>query len=364
MRKIKILRTLGECKTPLSPLYMKEAFKQDCPPYLRDYLTYVRVIRNHTERTEDEYYIDLRTFLRYLKVYNGDVPENADFEQITIKDVPLSYVENFTLNGAYEYMNFLLDKRGNNNDARSRKTSSLRQFYEYLSKKAMLIKSNPIEQLEHPKAAQKLPKFLELEQSQQLLSEIDSRNRKRDFCIITLFLNCGMRLSELVGLNIGDYSESARTLRVFGKGQKERIIYINDACISALNDYIKVRPKSIIDPDALFLSSHANNIKRLSNRRVQRIVEDQLNRAGLGNLGISTHKLRHTAATLMYEYGGVDPMVLKEVLGHKSVATTQIYTHLSDADRRNAAENSPLANFKAPKRKGDAPAPSDGDDKE
>ncbi len=347
---------------------MKEEFKKDCPPYLRDYLTYVRVVRNHTERTENEYYIDLRTFLRYLKVYNGDVPEDTDFETISIKDVPLSYVENFTLNGAYEYMNFLMDKRDNSSDARSRKTSSLRQFYEYLSKKAMLIKSNPIEQLEHPKSAQKLPKFLQLEQSQQLLSEIDSKNQKRDFCIITLFLNCGMRLSELVGLNIGDYSESARTLRVFGKGQKERIIYINDACISALNDYLKVRPKSPNEPDALFISGNSYGQKRLSNRRVQRIVEDQLKRAGLGNLGISTHKLRHTAATLMYEYGGVDPMVLKDVLGHKSVATTQIYTHLSDDDRKKAAENSPLANFKAPKRN-EAPdsaedEPQDDDNKE
>ncbi len=329
---------------------MKEEYKKDCPPYLRDYLTYVRVVRNHTALTEEQYYIDLRTFLRYLKVYNGDVPEDADFEQITIKDVPLSYLENFSLTGAYEYMNFLMDKRGNSNDARSRKTSSLRQFYEYLASKAMLIQRNPIEQLEHPKAVQKLPKFLELEQSQQLLSNIDSNNQKRDFCIIMLFLNCGMRLSELVGLNISDYSESARTLRIFGKGQKERIVYINDACIAAINDYLKVRPKSVTDPDAMFLSSHANNIKRLSNRRVQRIVEDQLNRAGLGNLGISTHKLRHTAATLMYEYGGVDPMVLKDVLGHKSVATTQIYTHLSDADRRKAAENSPLADFKVQKR--------------
>ena len=336
---------------------MKSEYKKDCPQYLRDYLTYVRVIRNHTELTEEQYYIDLRTFLRYLKYSHGDVPEDTPFDEITIADVPLSYLESFSLMNAYEYMNFLIDVRGNDSAARSRKTSSLRQFYEYLSTKAMLISRNPIEQLEHPKPAQTLPKFLELEQSQTLLSSVESHNQKRDFCIITLFLNCGMRLSELVGLNIGDYSESARTLRVFGKGQKERIIYINDACIAALNDYIKVRPKSITDPDALFLSTHSGN-KRLSNRRVQRIVEDQLNRAGLGNLGLSTHKLRHTAATLMYEYGGVDPMVLKDVLGHKSVATTQIYTHLSDADRRKAAENSPLANFKAPKQK------SDSDDEE
>ncbi len=336
---------------------MREEYRKDCPYYLRSYLTYIRTVRNHTERTEVDYYMDLRTFLRYLKMINNDVPSDTPFEDITIADVPISYVENFTLMNAYEFMNYLMDSRGFESSSRSRMTSALRQFYEYLSKKAMLIKSNPIEQLEHPRNAQKLPKFLGLEQSQTLLSSVESHNQKRDFCIITLFLNCGMRLSELVGLNIGDYSESARTLRVFGKGQKERIIYINDACIAALNDYIKVRPKSITDPDALFLSTHSGN-KRLSNRRVQRIVEDQLNRAGLGNLGLSTHKLRHTAATLMYEYGGVDPMVLKDVLGHKSVATTQIYTHLSDADRRKAAENSPLANFKAPKQK------SDSDDEE
>lgn len=247
-----------------------------------------------------------------------------------------------------------MDVRGNDSAARSRKTSSLRQFYEYLCSKAMLISRNPVEQLEHPKTPQTLPKFLELEQSETLLSSIESHNQKRDFCIITLFLNCGMRLSELVGLNLNDYSESARTLRVFGKGQKERIIYINDACIAALNDYIAVRPKSQIEPNAIFLSGKTNHHTRLSKRRVQRIVEDQLRHAGLGNLGLSTHKLRHTAATLMYEYGGADPMVLKDILGHKSVATTQIYTHLSDSDRQKAAENSPLANFKAPKRDDDS----------
>ncbi len=329
---------------------MKPEYRQDCPYYLKDYLTYVRVVRNHTERTEEDYYIDLRIFLRYLLMINGDVPKDTPFEEIKIKDCPLEYVEHFSLMDAYEYMQFLMEERGNTNSSRSRRTSSLRQFYEYLHSKAGLISKNPIEQLEHPRQTQALPKFMELEQSKQLLNSIDSKNRERDFCIITLFLNCGMRLSELVGLNINDYSETARTLRVFGKGQKERIIYINDACISALNDYLKVRPDSPAEPDALFIGGNSYGQKRLSNRRVQRIVEDQLKRAGLGNLGLSTHKLRHTAATLMYEYGGVDPMVLKDVLGHKSVATTQIYTHLSDADRKAAAENSPLADFKADKK--------------
>lgn len=326
---------------------MRKSYKNDCPYYLRDYLTYIRVIRNHTEKTEENYYIDLRTFLRYLKMINGAVPKDTPFEKITIGDVPLSYVESFSLMGAYEFMNYLMEQRKNKGSSRSRMTSALRQFYEYLHNKAGLISRNPVELLEHPRPEQHLPKFLELDQSVQLLNSIESKNQVRDYCIITLFLNCGMRLSELVGLNISDYSESARTLRVFGKGQKERILYINDACINAINNYLKVRPKSPIEPDAMFISSHSNNMGRLSNRRVQRIVEDQLKRAGLGNLGLSTHKLRHTAATLMYEYGEVDPLVLKEVLGHKSVATTQIYTHLSDDDRRRAAEKNPLANIKS-----------------
>lgn len=329
---------------------LKESYRKDCPYYLRDYLTYVRVVRNHTERTEENYYIDLRTFLRYLKICNGDVSDDTPFNEIPIADVPLSYVENFSLMGAYEFMSYLMDVRHNVNSSRSRMTSALRQFYEYLSSKAMLISKNPVEKLEHPKPEKKLPKFLELEQSVQLLNSVESKNQARDYCIITLFLNHGMRLSELVGLNISDYSETARTLRVFGKGQKERIVYINDASISAINEYLKVRPKSEVEPNALFISSKPNHLTRLTNRRVQRIVEDQLKRAGLGNLGLSTHKLRHTAATLMYEYGHVDPMVLKDVLGHESVSTTEIYTHLSDNDRRRAAENSPLANFKAEKR--------------
>lgn len=318
----------------------------DCPYYLRDFLTYMSVVKGRTARTVDSYYSDLSIFLRYLKLRNNLVDADTPFDEIVFSDVPLSLIESFSVLGAYEYLSYLATERNNSASSRARRTTSLKTFYNYLFSKASLIKSNPLTELERPKESKTLPKYLELDQSVKLLGEIDSKNQERDFCIITLFLNCGMRLSELVGLNIADYSESARTLRVFGKGQKERIIYINDACISALNAYLAVRPKSEIEPNAIFLSSHANHLSRLTRRRVQRIVEDQLKRAGLGNLGLSTHKLRHTAATLMYEYGGVDPMVLKDVLGHASVATTQIYTHLSDKDRRKAAENSPLANVK------------------
>lgn len=334
---------------------MRQEYINDCPEYLKDFLRYVRVVRNHTERTEEAYYTDLRVFLRYLKIIHNDVSNDVDFNQITIADVPLDYIKQFSLNDAYEYMSYLNDVRKNSNAARSRKTSSLRRFFDYLHNKSMLLEDNPLEHLEHPKPSKRLPKFLELEQSQELLENIDSKNLERDYCIITLFLNCGMRLSELAGLNLNDYakSKSGATLRLFGKGQKERIVYLNQACIEALDAYIKVRPKSTLETNAIFLSSHANNLTRLSTRRIQRIVDDQLKHAGLGNLGISVHKLRHTCATLMYEYGNVDVMVLKDILGHVNLATTEIYTHLSDKDRRKAAESSPLANMRQSQKKSD-----------
>lgn len=329
---------------------MREDYRNDCPLYLSGYLTYVGSIVGRTDRTVEAYYVDIRTFLRYLvSVKHTDI-KDTPFERIPIKDVPFSYVKEFTMMDTYEYMNYLIDVRKNSNKTRARKTSSLRKFYEFLSTyrspEPYRLETNPLEKLEHPKAEKSLPKYLELDQSKELLDDVKSENYLRDYCILTIFLNCGLRLSELAGLDIDDYSESARTLRVFGKGQKERIVYLNDACISALNAYLEVRPKSVVDPNAIFLSSYHDH-RRLSNRRIQRIVEDQLEIAGLGNLGISPHKLRHTAATLMYEYGDVDPIVLKDVLGHVSVATTEIYTHLSNKDRKSAVESSPLADMKA-----------------
>lgn len=322
---------------------MRPEYENDCPDYLKSYLKYVHAVRNHTVRTQEAYYTDLRVFLRYLKIIHKDVPADMLFEEITIVDVPIDYISEFTLSDAYEYMNYLSTDRRNSSKTRSRKTSSLRRFYDYLYRKVSLIKDNPLEHLEHPKQTKSLPKFLELTQTETLLNSIDGDNKIRDYCIITLFLNCGMRLSELAGINLTDYSKSSRTIRVFGKGQKERIIYINDACIAAIDDYLAIRPKSLVDDKAMFLSSHLKNHPRLSTRRIQKIVEQQLQIAGLGNLGISVHKLRHTCATLMYEYGNVDMLVLKDILGHVSVATTEIYTHLSDKDRKAAAENSPLS---------------------
>ena len=322
---------------------MKKEFVDDCPDYLRTFLTNLVLVRDRAERTEEAYYIDIRTFLRYLKIHNSCVSPDEKFEKIKIADVPIEYLKKFTLNDAYEYLGYLKNTRNNSTATRARKSSAIKQFFEYLHKKAHLLDDNPLTELELPRVKNKLPKYLSLEQSLELLQSIDSKYQERDYCIITLFLNCGMRLSELVGLNIKDYSRDNHTLRLFGKGRKERIVYLNNACVTALEDYLKVRPKVEAEPEAVFLS-RIN--RRINKRRVQQIVEEALTKAGLGNLGVSTHKLRHTAATLMYQHGNVDTLVLKNILGHQSISTTEIYTHLSDVKMKQAAEASPLSNVK------------------
>ncbi len=321
---------------------MKKEYYDDCPEYLENFLTYIKVSKERSDRTEEAYYIDIRTFLRYLKVINNSTSKETDWQEIKINDVPIEWLQRFTLLDAHKYLLFLRNERNNSSATRARKTSALKQFFTYLNKTAKLIDNDSLKDLELPRIKNKLPTFLSLEDSQKLLNSIDSKHKERDYCIILLFLNCGMRLSELVGLNLVDYSRDNWTLRVTGKGNKQRIVYLNELCVETLNNYIDLyRPNETAkDKNAIFLSA---NKTRIAKRRVQQIVEENLKRAGLSNLGISTHKLRHTAATLMYQYGNVDPLVLRDVLGHKSIATTEIYTHLSDKNLREAANANPLS---------------------
>lgn len=321
---------------------MKKEYYDDCPEYLENFLTYIKVSKERSDRTEEAYYIDIRTFLRYLKLINNSTSKETDWQEIKINDVPIEWLQRFTLLDAHKYLLFLRNERNNSSATRARKTSALKQFFTYLNKTAKLIDNDSLKDLELPRIKNKLPTFLSLEDSQKLLNSIDSKHKERDYCIILLFLNCGMRLSELVGLNLVDYSRDNWTLRVTGKGNKQRIVYLNELCVETLNNYIDLyRPNETAkDKNAIFLSA---NKTRIAKRRVQQIVEENLKRAGLSNLGISTHKLRHTAATLMYQYGNVDPLVLRDVLGHKSIATTEIYTHLSDKNLREAANANPLS---------------------
>lgn len=311
---------------------------KDCPPYLREYIFYLRVIKNRSEKTITSYYTDLRLFLRYIK---ENIMSIADDD--TIADVPFSAVSAITLGDVYSYLNYSAEERGNNDKTRARKVSAVKGFYKAVCNNKLTsfhLSVNPVEQLDLPSPKRAQPKYLGLDESRKLLENISPADDyyERDFCILMLFLNCGMRLSELVGINIQDIDLDDRTLRLLGKGNKERIIHINNGCAEAITQYLAARPEA--DSDALFLSKRKT---RISNRRVEQIVNNAIERIGMGGRGLSTHKLRHTAATLMYQYGNVDPMVLKEILGHASVSTTEIYTHLTNENVRTALESNPLS---------------------
>ena len=324
---------------------------QDCPDYLKEFLFYILTIRGRSKRTVDAYYIDLRTFLRYIKcvkIMKQDPDKQDDFSNIQIKDITIDDIASIVLSDVYAFLSFTANERDNNAKTRSRKVSSIRSFFRYLTVKSNYLKTNPVENLEVPSVKKSMPRYLTLEESLELLTHIESSNYERDFCIVTLFLNCGMRLSELVGINLYDIREN--TIRLLGKGNKERMIYLNDACQNAISAYLAVRvpPNNEKHRDALFLSSRGT---RITPRRVEQIIDDCLRQAGLEGQGYSPHKLRHTAATLMYQHGNVDIRVLKEILGHVSLSTTEIYTHVSDTQMENAAKSSPLSNVTPVKKK-------------
>ena len=322
---------------------MAVSFRDEAPQVIKEYLFYLETIKIKSKKTVDEYYIDLRTFFRYLKKSQKLVSDDTEFENIKIDDVDIDLIKSVTLNDAYEYMDYLYRERNNQSAARARKCSSLKGFFDYLFSKKHLISSNPIAQLEVPKRKKALPKYLTLEQSIELLNAVEGKYKERDYAIITLFLNCGLRVSEMAGLNYTDI-RSDNTMRVVGKGNKERVVYLNSACIDAINDYMKVRPvDGVKDKKALFIS---RNNQRMSVKTIQAMVYKYLAKIGLDAQGYSCHKLRHTAATLMYQHGGVDVRVLKEVLGHENLGTTEIYTHLSSEQMKNAADSNPLSKVK------------------
>ena len=316
-------------------------FADEAPDILKEYLFYLQTIKGRSEKTVDEYFLDLRSFFRFIKTKRKLT--NAPFEEIKITDVDLKLIKSITLMDAYEFMNYLSRVRKNSAVSRARKCSALKQYFNYLTVKKHYLDSDPMSELEIPKSKKSLPKYLTLEQSIELLNSVDGKFKERDYCILTLFLNCGLRLAELVSLNMNSI-RSDNTMVVIGKGNKERIVYLNDACISALNEWRKVRPNDgLKDRDALFVSGHH---KRLSRESVQKMVQKYLEKIGLDSQGYSCHKLRHTAATLMYQHGEVDIRVLKDVLGHENLGTTQIYTHISSEQLKKASDMNPLANIK------------------
>lgn len=326
-------------------------YRSDAPPILRDFLAYHETIRGHSKNTVDEYFLDLRTFFRFLKLHRGLVPRTAEPEDISVSDVDLDFVRRVTLTEVYEYLSFLSRDRVRNQRSReteyglsaasrARKIAAIKSFYKYLTVKAKLLQDNPVQDLDSPKIPKSLPRYLTLAESKALLNAIDGRHRARDYAIICIFLNCGLRISEIVGLNLSDIR--ADSLRVRGKGSKERIVYLNDATAAAINDYLAVRKAvDAEDRSALFLSARRT---RVSREAVHSMVKKNLLRAGLDADKYSSHKLRHTAATLMLQ-NGVDVRTLQELLGHEHLNTTQIYTHVDNTALRTAASSNPLGDF-------------------
>lgn len=331
----------------------------EAPQTVKDYIYYQQIVKGRSELTVKNYYTDLRTFFRFYKIKNGRASADPkEFSQISIADISDDDIRAVDLMLVQEFLVYVSRERSNDQKARYRKAVSLRQFFKYLTNQKRFFEVNPLANLELPSPKAALPKFLTLEQALELLANIDTPDRKRDYCIVVFFLNCGMRLSELVGIDMNDIravkgmdGTLTYTLKVLGKGSKERIIYLNDACVNAYMDYLSpdetdpdIRAAAgcrdmSAQTDALFLSKRRT---RISNRRVQQIVEECLKSCGLDNMGLSVHKLRHTAATLMYQ-NGVDVRVLKDVLGHENLNTTQIYTHVSNAQLENAMKQNPLA---------------------
>lgn len=372
VNKMKILFTWGEGKTEKEPLILLRTsgsllmdYRTEAPPILRDFLVYHETIQGHSRKTVDEYFLDLRNFFRYIKIEKNMAARSAELDSIDISDVDLDLVRSVTLSDVYSYMNYLSRDRAQrpNSDhsgyglkatSRARKVAAIRSFYKYLTNKAKVLTENPMQDLDSPRMKKSLPRYLDLESSIQLLESVDGPFQERDRCILTLFLNCGVRISELIGLNLTDVR--GEQLRVLGKGNKERILYLNDACIQSIQDYLAVRGnEQAIDKNALFLSRRRT---RISKAAVEKLVKKYLTKAGLDSSQYSPHKLRHTAATLMLQ-NGVDVRTLQEVLGHDNLNTTQIYTHVDNENLRLAAKANPLGKVRTGRKKPAASEPEE-----
>lgn len=327
-------------------------YAADAPRILRDFLTYISTIQGKSAKTAHEYYLDLRLFFRVIKRNKGLVPLDTPIEQIPINDVDVPFLQDITLSDVYDYLEYMSGERptqqnseatdyGLSGKSRARKVSAIRSLFRYLTDKKHVLENNPVSNLESPTIRKSLPVYLSTEDSVRLLESVQGGYAERDYCILTLFLNCGMRVSELVGLDLTDFQGD--TVRVLGKGNKERTVYLNEACITALEAYLpkRLQPHER-DKNALFVSRNRN---RINVQTVKWLVKKYLGQAGLDTQKYSAHKLRHTAATLMYQ-NGVDIRTLQSILGHTSVNTTMIYTHIEDNSLREAAAKNPLANVK------------------
>lgn len=321
----------------------------DCPQILRDFLVYHENIKGQSQLTISEYYLDLRMFLRFMKLMRNDMPISTNLDDIDIKDINIDFIRTIDTSDIFDFLSYLANDRAINPDstapeygispaARARKLSAIKSFYKYLTVRTKQLQENPVADLEYPKLRKSLPKYLTMEQCSALLQAVSGPNEKRDYAILMLFLNCGIRRSELVGLNLTDVYEDR--IRVVGKGNKERFVYFGAACRKAIDAYLSIRNKQVLTDNRALFGSRDNN--RISVTAVHRLVKKALLQAGLDSSQFSAHKLRHTAATMMLS-GGVDVKTVQEVLGHENLNTTQIYTHIENTELKIAAEANPLS---------------------
>lgn len=325
---------------------------RDCPLILREFLSYHETIKGQSQRTVSEYYLDLRMFLRFMKLIKNEMPYDTDLETIPIKDVDLAFIRGITVTDIYDFLSYLANDRviyedsfseakGISSVSRARKLSAIKSFYKYLTVRTKQLDENPVQDLEYPKLRKSLPRYLTLEQSTKLLRSVDGPNKNRDFAILMIFLNCGIRRSELVNLNISDIYEDR--IRVIGKGNKERVVYMGSSCKAAIDTYLIERNQIVLSDNRALFGSRDHN--RISVSAVHRLVKKHVLEAGLDPNKLSAHKLRHTAATLMLQ-NGVDVKTVQEVLGHENLNTTQIYTHIENTELQIASEANPISKIK------------------
>ena len=313
----------------------------DCPQILRDFLNYHETIKGQSQLTISEYYLDLRMFLRFVRLMRSDMPIDTPLDDIPIKDLNVNFLRDITTSDIFDFIDYLASVRGDagiNASSRARKLSSIKSFFKYLTVRTKLLDENPVAELEYPKLRKSLPRYLKMDQASALLQSVSGPNQKRDYAILMLFLNCGIRRSELVSLNLTDVYEDR--IRVIGKGNKERVVYFGSACRKALDIYLAERNKIVLSDNKALFGSRDHN--RISVTAVHRLVKKHLLAAGLDATQFSAHKLRHTAATMMLS-GGVDVKTVQEVLGHENLNTTQIYTHIENTELKIAAEANPLS---------------------
>lgn len=322
----------------------------DVPLILRDFLNNM-VIMGKSGSTVKEYYYDLRTFFKYIYAVENDL-DIFNLQNISLENFNENILKKVTVSDLREFIAYIHQFKSTNANYKARKVASIRSFYNYLNLELHFIENNPATELHTPKLSKRQPRYLSLEESIEFLNSIDGPFRERDIAMFVLFLNCGLRLSELVGINLNDVNFAKRTLRVIGKGNKERIVFLNDLCIDCINAYMQVRPTDVEynDRNALFISKKN---RRISNRMVEVLAKKYFKAAGIDESIYSPHKLRHTAATIMYKEGKVDIRTLQTILGHESISTTQIYTHVGDQNLIDAAENNPFNKLEIAKIKDD-----------